>query len=98
MVQDDTRLQSLYRYILERTNKLCIASHLGRPSEAKEAKYSMAPVGELLADAIGREVLLMSDYALEPVDQILRTLSDKQVILLENLRFHQLRKITRQAL
>ena len=91
-VNDDTRIQAALptiKHILEQTNRLCIASHLGRPKGTKDPRFSLAPVGERIAELLGLEVLLFKDYEKEPIDQALQQLGRKQIILLENLRFHK---------
>lgn len=92
-ISDDTRIRAALptiRHILQSTNKIVMASHLGRPDGEIDMEYSLAPVGERLAELLGegREVLLVSDYVQEPVDRVIRQLGPKQIILLENLRFH----------
>ena len=91
-ISDETRIQAALptiKYILEHTNKLCIASHLGRPKGKEDKRYSLAPVGEKLAELLGLEVLLYKDYEREPINQAILQLGKKQIILLENLRFHK---------
>ena len=90
-ILDDSRIKAsleTINYILEQTNKLCIASHLGRPKGKVNPKYSLKLVAGRLAELLKREVLLVEDYQHEPIDQFLLQTGNKQVILLENLRFH----------
>lgn len=92
VITDTSRLEAALptlEHILKQTNKVCIASHLGRPKSDADTQYSLAPVGEELAKRLGREVLLMRDYDKEPVDQALRSLGKNQIILLENLRYYE---------
>jgi phosphoglycerate kinase len=77
------------QYILSHTNRVCVASHLGRPKSKDDRSLSLQPVGERLAELTDREVLLVEDYNEEPVDQVLKQLGKNQFVLLENLRFHQ---------
>lgn len=91
-ITDDTRIQSALatiEYILERTNKVVLMSHLGRPKGRASEDLSLAPVGERLAELLNKEVLLVSDYLQEPVEQVLNHKNPNQIILLENLRFHE---------
>lgn len=90
-ITDDTRIQAALptlRYILERTNKIALMSHLGRPDGEVMPEYSLEPVGARLAELLGLEVVFVKDYTEEPVDHVLNQLDKKQIILLENLRFH----------
>src|SRR5690606_19473820 len=91
-VTDDTRIKAALgtiRYILERTGKLAIASHLGRPKGAPDPKYTLEPVGERLAELLGREVVFCADYGFDaPPIQVLDQIGKDQILLLENTRFH----------
>jgi phosphoglycerate kinase len=75
------------REILQRANKLLIASHLGRPDGKVRAKYSLAPVADYLAHALNRPVVLAPDCIGSDVERIVNDPAH-QIILLENLRFH----------
>lgn len=90
-ITDETRIKEALptiKYILERTNKVAIASHLGRPDGEVDLKYSLEPVGARLAELLGREVVFVNDYAKEPADQVLSQINSNQFVLLENLRFN----------
>lgn len=90
-IQDQTRVKEALhtiRYILERTNRLTIASHLGRPKNGGSPEDSLEPVGALLSELLGKEVVLYPDYTTESASQLLNTLGKNQIMLLENLRFH----------
>jgi phosphoglycerate kinase len=76
------------RLILERANKLVIASHLGRPDGKIVPKYSLAPVREYLEKALKQSVVLAPDCVGPEVERIVRDPSQR-VVLLENLRFHK---------
>lgn len=90
-ITDATRIEAAIptiQYILERTHKVAIATHLGRPKGKPEPKYSVEPVGKKLAELLGKEVIFVTDYLEESASRILETLKPGQVLLLENLRFH----------
>ncbi len=90
-ITDETRLEEALpsiRYILTKTRKLVIASHLGRPKSKDDASASLRPVGQRLSEVLRKEVLLVQDYDQEPVDQLLHQLGKDQIVLLENLRFN----------
>ena len=76
------------RHILQRARKTVIASHLGRPDGKVVPKYSLRPVQEYLASALGRTIELAPDCIGADVERIV---SDKRstIVLLENLRFHK---------
>jgi phosphoglycerate kinase len=92
VITDDTRIREALptlQYILERTNKVIVASHLGRPKGDKKnkGKFSLEAVGAKLAELLKLEVVFISDYE-KPIHQMLLRLEKNQFILLENLRFH----------
>lgn len=90
-ITDDTRIQAALptlRYLLERTSKIALMSHLGRPDGEIMPEYSLEPVGARLAELLGLEVVFVKDYTEEPVEHVLNQLNKNQIILLENLRFH----------
>jgi phosphoglycerate kinase len=91
VIQDDTRIIEALptiKFILEKTSKLVMASHLGRPKVGGSAEDSLTPVGERLAELLDREVVLYPDYCLEPASKLFTQMDKGQIILLENLRFH----------
>jgi phosphoglycerate kinase len=72
------------RHCIAAGARLMIMSHLGRPEEGKpEAQYSLQPVADYLAGALGKPVRLVSDYL-----QRAPALNDGDVVLLENVRFN----------
>jgi phosphoglycerate kinase len=90
-IQDDTRIREALktlRYICERTTKVAVASHLGRPKNGGTPDDSLEPIGSLLSEILGKDVVLYPDYTKESASQLLGTLSKNQIMLLENLRFH----------
>jgi len=68
--------------------RLILASHLGRPKDAPDPKYSMAPAAKRLQKLLGQEVKLAPDCIGPEVKKMVDAMKDGQVILLENLRFH----------
>ncbi|MGE0171565.1 MAG: phosphoglycerate kinase [Oligoflexales bacterium] len=89
-ITDDTRIVKALptiTYILERTNKLAIMSHLGRPKDGvRDMKYSLEPVGAALSHLINKEVVLLGEFEQSP-SALFSQLTEKQVVLLENIRF-----------
>jgi phosphoglycerate kinase len=75
------------RLIMEKSKKVIIASHLGRPSGRKDPKFSLAPVRAYLEQSLGQTVVLAPDSIGSEVEKLALDPSSR-VILLENLRFH----------
>jgi len=74
--------------------RLMIMSHLGRPEEGKpESQFSLQPVADYLAEALGKAVPLVPDY-LEQAPE----LEDGDVVLLENVRFNAGEKANDESL
>ena len=92
-ISDDTRIRAALptlKWLLERKCRIVACSHLGRPKgEGFEADFSLAPVGERLAELLEQEVLLCPDYLEDGFQKILNDLAPGQIILLENLRFNK---------
>lgn len=87
VVASDQRIKAslpAIRHCIDAGAQLMIMSHLGRPEEGKaEAQFSLQPVADYLARALGQEVPLVSDY-LEQAP----AMNDGDVVLLENVRFN----------
>lgn len=92
-VTDDTRVRAAIptlRYILEQKPKaVLLMSHLGRPKDGPDPKYSLKPVVPVLAELLGVDVHFAEDCVGEPAETALANLPDGGVLLLENTRFHK---------
>jgi phosphoglycerate kinase len=76
------------RHILDQGAKLAIASHLGRPKNARQRDLSLEPVGVRLSELLKRDVLMSAECTGDGVRGLLRDLRPGGLLLLENLRFH----------
>ncbi|MGJ8686383.1 MAG: phosphoglycerate kinase [Spongiibacteraceae bacterium] len=85
-VSSDARLRAALpslKMALAQGAKVIVMSHLGRPTEGEfEAKYSLQPVADYLAEALGQAVPLIADWQ-QGVE-----VADGQLVLLENVRFN----------
>jgi phosphoglycerate kinase len=89
-VSDDSRITATLptlKHAMQRGAKLVLASHVGRPKK-RDAKYSLEPIGQRLAELLGVEVLLTDDCLSDAAGKVVNDLRDGQIALLENLRFH----------
>ena len=90
-VTDDTRIRAALptlQYLLDGGASVILMSHLGRPKGRPEAKYSLKPVADRLAEVLGRPVQMASDCVGPEVEAQARALQPGGVLLLENVRFH----------
>jgi phosphoglycerate kinase len=63
-------------------------AHFGRPKGKRAPEFSLKPLVEPLAKALGRPVAFADDCIGAPAEQAVSKLKDGDVLLLENLRFH----------
>ena len=75
-------------YLLERSARPVIASHLGRPGGKRDPRWSLAPVQRYLERKLSRPVRLAPDCVGPEVRQLLADPKGNTILLLENLRFH----------
>lgn len=92
VIEDTTRIDlalETIKFILEKKpSKLILMSHLGRPKGKPNPDYSLAPIGNYLAEQLNTEVILTESCIDEGINTLLG-LPKSKVILLENLRFHE---------
>lgn len=77
------------KYLVDNKAKLIIVSHLGRPKNGPEAKFSMAPAAKRLGELLGQEVILCTDVIGEDAKAKTAAMKDGDVVMLENVRFHK---------
>lgn len=90
-ITDDYRIQQslqTVKYLLDRDVKLIICSHLGRPKSPEDTSCSLKPVGERLAQLLGKPVAFATDCVGDQAKAAAANLQPGQVLLLENLRYH----------
>lgn len=76
-------------YLIKNDAKVILMSHLGRPKEGYEEKYSLKVVGEALSKLLHREVKLAEDREVvgENALRLTEQMKEGDVVLLENVRF-----------
>jgi phosphoglycerate kinase len=90
VVTDDARIRAslpTLTEILDRGASIVAASHLGRPKGKAGEDLRLAPVGDRLAELLGREVLALDEVVGEDVRAVCGHIEPGDVVLLENLRF-----------
>lgn len=91
VITDDTRIREALpsiEYVVKGGGKLVLLSHLGRPKDAPEARYSLRPVAEELAKRLSTKVHFGADCIGEKALEAVQAATYGEVVLLENVRFH----------
>ena len=91
-ITDDKRIREslpTIRYLLENGAAVILCSHLGRPKNGPEEKYSMKPVAERLGELLGKPVALAADVVGGDATAKAKALRAGEVLLLENVRFEK---------
>ena len=91
-VGDLTRIERLaptIRELAERGARVVVMSHFGRPKGKPDPAFSLRPLAEPLAAAIGRPVAFAADCVGPEAERVVARLQPGEVALLENLRFHK---------
>ena len=71
--------------------KVILCSHLGKPKNGPEAKFSLAPVAAALSAKLGREVVFADDDNVvgEHAKAAVAAMNNGDVVLLQNTRFRK---------
>ena len=91
-ITDDKRITAALptiKYLVDNNAKVILVSHLGRPKNGPEAKFSMKPAAERLAELLGKPVTLAADVIGEDAKAKAAALKDGEILMLENVRFHK---------
>ena len=76
-------------YLLDNGAAVILACHVGRPSEAREPKFSTKPIAAKLSELLGKEVKWAPDCIGPDAEKAAADLKPGEVLLLENLRYHK---------
>mmetsp|Transcript_18041 Transcript_18041/g.49122 ORF Transcript_18041/g.49122 Transcript_18041/m.49122 type:complete len:440 (+) Transcript_18041:72-1391(+) len=91
-ITDDTRIRSsipTIEYLKGKGAIVSVCSHLGRPKDGPEDKFSLGPCAERLTELLGQEVKLAPDCVGDDVKAMVDGAAEGDVILLENTRFYK---------
>jgi len=91
-ITDDTRIRSsipTIEYLREKGAIVTVCSHLGRPKDGPEDKFSLGPCAERMTELLGAEVKLAPDCIGDEVAALVDAAAEGDVIMLENTRFYK---------
>ncbi len=92
VITDENRINAALPTIQKLINdgaQVILCSHLGKPKNGPEAKFSLAPVAARLSEKLGKEVVFAADDTVvgENAKAAVAAMKDGDVVLLENTRF-----------
>merc|ERR1712165_498028 len=91
-ITDDTRIRSsipTIEYLKSKGAIVTVCSHLGRPKDGPEDKFSLGPCAERMGELLGQTVTLAPDCIGDEVSKIVEGAAEGDVIMLENTRFYK---------
>ncbi|CAM9795171.1 unnamed protein product, partial [Hapterophycus canaliculatus] len=86
-ITDDTRIRAsipTIKYLVDKGAKVLLSSHLGRPKDGPEDKFSLKPVSERLTKLLGKKVTMAPDCVGPEVASLVDSMKNGDVLLLEN--------------
>lgn len=90
-VSDDTRIRAsipTIKKVIEEGGSVVVLSHLGRPKQGYEKRFSLENIVLSVEKALGYKVIFGGDCIGENATYLTSTIQPGQVVLLENLRFY----------
>lgn len=91
-ITNDTRIQATVptvTYLLEQGAAVILACHIGRPSEAREDKFSTKHILKRLSEVFKQDVKWAPDCVGPEAEAAAADLKPGEILLLENLRYHK---------
>ena len=94
VITDENRLvQALptIQKLIADGGRVILCSHLGKPKEGADPKFSLAPVAARLSELLGQPVLFADDDEVvgEKAKKAVAEMKDGEVVLLQNTRFRK---------
>jgi 3-phosphoglycerate kinase len=91
VVTDDTRIRAALltiKYLRDRGARLVLLSHLGRPNNGPDPRFSLKPVARALEKVLGAPVTFIPDPTSPDAVTVTKRLPRGSVALAENTRFY----------
>jgi phosphoglycerate kinase len=90
-IVDDTRIREAIptiQNLVERSARVILITHLGRPDGQVDEAYRTTPLAERLSELMGRPVHHLDDCVGPAVEAAVRAMRDGEIVMLENVRFY----------
>merc|ERR1719221_271278 len=92
-ITDDTRITAsipTIEYLCGKGARVLACSHLGRPKDGPEEKFSLKPVAKKMGELMKKDIKCAPDCkATDEVKAVVDAMSDGDVVILENTRFYK---------
>ena len=94
VITNDNRITAALptiKKLIENGGKVILCSHLGKPKNGPEEKFSLAPVAVRLSELLGKEVVFADDAEVvgEKAKAAVAAMNNGDVVLLQNTRFRK---------
>ena len=94
VITNDNRITAALptiKKLIEGGAKVILCSHLGKPKNGPEEKFSLAPVAVRLSELLGKDVVFADDDEVvgENAKKAVAEMNDGDVVLLQNTRFRK---------
>lgn len=91
-ITDNTRIKAAIptiKKVLSDGGAVILMSHLGRPKNGFEAKFSLANIVAEVSNLVGVNLKFTDDCIGNEAQELAKNLQSGEILLLENLRFHR---------
>ncbi len=91
-VTDDTRIRAALptiQHILKNGGSVVLMSHLGRPKDASDDKFSLRHIVKRVSELLGKPIAFAEDCIGDKAFEMSANLPAGEVLLLENLRYYK---------
>lgn len=94
VITDDNRIVGALptiKYLTDKGGRVILCSHLGKPKNGPEEKYSLAAVAVRLSELLGKQVVFANDDEVVGANAkaAVAAMKDGDVVLLQNTRFRK---------